>query len=88
LDFGKIPRLVVFNKSDLVDPGTMAAIIRTASAGGQRDCIAVSALYPATIPPMLERAGALLARDLGLLDGEQYAPENEELITAKSNSPF
>jgi GTP-binding protein HflX len=87
LDFGKIPRLVVFNKSDLVDPETMAGIIRAASAGGQHDCVAVSALVPATIPSMLERAGALLARDF-LTEGEQQESELEDMLTGKTSSHF
>lgn len=59
-----IPRIIAFNKADAVEPSEMEAMLRQASAGGERECMAVSALDPATLRPMLERAGELIARDL------------------------
>ncbi|HEX8336911.1 MAG TPA: hypothetical protein VF621_09275, partial [Pyrinomonadaceae bacterium] len=59
-----IPRLVVFNKADLLAPDDLDALLRQACAVGGRECIAVSALKPETLRPLLERAGAILARDL------------------------
>lgn len=59
-----IPRIVAFNKADAVEPSEMEAILRQASQGGERECTAVSALDPASLHPLLERAGELLARDL------------------------
>jgi len=59
-----IPRLVIFNKADLVDAETLDAILRQAEQGGERECLAVSASVPASLRPMLERAGNILARDL------------------------
>jgi GTP-binding protein HflX len=64
LDYGRIPRLVVFNKSDLVSREDLKAMLRLAAQGGTRECIAISALEPQSIRPMLERAGELLARNL------------------------
>ena len=64
LDFGQIPRLVVFNKADIVDHDSLEAMLRHARAGGERECIAVSAIDPQSLRPMLEKAGAILARDL------------------------
>ena len=64
LELADIPRLLVFNKADLVAPEERAAILRQAAADGARECLAVSALERATLRPMLERVGALLARDL------------------------
>src|ERR1044071_5273497 len=58
-----IPRLVVFNKSDLLSNEDLDFLLRQCSVGG-RECIAVSALKAATLRPLLERAGAILARDL------------------------
>ncbi len=58
-----IPRLVAFNKSDAVAPEEMEAILRQAAQEG-RECLAVSALAPATLRPLIERAGEILARDL------------------------
>ncbi|MBV9209125.1 MAG: hypothetical protein JOZ52_00775, partial [Acidobacteria bacterium] len=64
LELGQIPRLVVFNKSDLVDADELEAMMRQAAQGGTRECLAVSAIKPQTLRPMLERAGEILARDL------------------------
>ncbi|HEX8853026.1 MAG TPA: hypothetical protein VF754_06040, partial [Pyrinomonadaceae bacterium] len=58
-----IPRLVAFNKSDAVAPEEMEAILRQAAQDG-RECLSVSALAPATLRPLIERAGEILARDL------------------------
>jgi GTP-binding protein HflX len=59
-----IPRLVVFNKSDLLSAEDLDSLLRQSCAVGGRECIAVSALKPETLRPLLERAGAILARDL------------------------
>jgi GTP-binding protein HflX len=59
-----IPRLVVFNKSDLLSATDLDSLLRQACQSGERECIAASALAPATLRPVLERAGAILARDL------------------------
>jgi GTP-binding protein HflX len=59
-----IPRLVVFNKSDLLSESDLDSLLRQACHSGARECIAASALVPATLRPVLERAGAILARDL------------------------
>jgi GTP-binding protein HflX len=59
-----IPRLVVFNKSDLLSESDLDSLLRQACHVGARECIAASALAPATLRPVLERAGAILARDL------------------------
>jgi len=64
LHYEGIPRLVVFNKADLIEADSMEAIIRQASQNGARECLKISALEPQTMRPMLERIGALLARDL------------------------
>ncbi|MGI8654020.1 MAG: GTPase HflX [Pyrinomonadaceae bacterium] len=64
LNFNQIPRLVVFNKSDLVDKDELNAMRRFTSEGGARECIAVAATKPQTLRPMLERAGEILARNL------------------------
>ena len=60
----EIPRLVVFNKADLVEPEELEAILRQSSQNGAREVVAVSAVRPDTLRPMLERAGEILARDL------------------------
>jgi GTP-binding protein HflX len=64
LHYNKIPRLVVFNKADVVEKDTMGAIIRQATLSGERECVAISALDTQRLRPLLERAGELLARNL------------------------
>jgi GTP-binding protein HflX len=64
LQLTKIPRLVVFNKSDLIAPEALDALLRQTGQNGARECLAISALRGATLVPMIERVGEILARDL------------------------
>ena len=64
LELGAIPRVVVFNKADLVDPETLDSILRQSCQTDSRRCVAVSAIDPKTLRPLLEIAGAIIARDL------------------------
>nr|MBA3438877.1 GTPase HflX [Pyrinomonadaceae bacterium] len=64
LGFADIPRLVVFNKIDLIDQDAAEAILRHAAAGGAREGIAVSATKASTLQSLLGRAGQILARNL------------------------
>jgi GTP-binding protein HflX len=77
LEYGKLPRLVVFNKADLVNDETLTSMLRIAAHGDQRECIAVSALRPQTLAPMLEKAGAMLARDLTFSEEAQDSRDLE-----------
>lgn len=89
LDFAQIPRLVVFNKADLVDAETLESIMRQASANDSRRCLAVSATNALSLRPVLEMAGAILARNL---TDERRAPATrrwahaERLETATTHS--
>jgi GTPase len=71
-----IPRLVVFNKSDLLPESDRESLLRQACQDGARECITASALNPSTLRPVLERAGAILARDLTHAENS-HAPEAE-----------
>ncbi len=79
LDFARIPRLVVFNKADMVDAGILDAMMRQASCAQERRCLTVSALDPRTLRPMLEQAGEILARDLTHAEHEQTQVHEEEV---------
>jgi GTP-binding protein HflX len=74
-----IPRLVVFNKSDLLSETDLDSLLRQVCQDGSRECIAASALAPATLRPVLERAGAILARDLthGKHDNAEHSRSEE-----------
>ena len=54
LGLERLPRLVVFNKADELDPRRAAAI------AASRDGVAVSAMDPATLFPLIQRADRLL----------------------------
>jgi GTP-binding protein HflX len=63
LEFEKIPRLLVFNKVDLIDAGSLQAMKRL--AGCQDDaCAAISALRTQSLLPLLEQIGKMLSQDL------------------------
>ncbi len=64
LDLNKIPRLTVLNKIDMIDFNTRNAIRREVEANGARDCVSVSANDKATLRPLTNRIGEILARDL------------------------
>jgi GTP-binding protein HflX len=77
-----IPRLVVFNKSDLLAETDLDSLLRQACQVGARECIAASALAPETLRPVLERAGAILARDLTYEEKKGAAVQVSESETA------
>lgn len=64
LEFDKIPRLLVFNKTDLIDHESLRAMQRLAGCGNAASCVTISALRTQTLLPMLEQIGQLLSRDL------------------------
>jgi GTPase len=76
LDYQRIPRLVVLNKADVVEPEAMESIIRQATLSGERECVAISALKTESLRPLLERAGELLARNL--VEHPRYTQEGAE----------
>jgi GTP-binding protein HflX len=64
LDFDKIPRLLVFNKIDLVDVESLRAMKRLAGGDDAFGSAAISALQPQTLLPMLEQIGRVLSQNL------------------------
>jgi GTPase len=64
LNFKEIPRIVVFNKSDLVDSDTLDSAIRQTCVERSKDCLHVSAVNPRSLLPLLERVSQILALDL------------------------
>jgi GTPase len=86
LKFGEVPRLLVFNKADIVEAATLEAMMRQASQNGARECISISATDSQTLRPLLERAGALLARNLTEQPGApvEAGPTAEEEYAAQA----
>jgi GTP-binding protein HflX len=78
LGHGDLPLLVVFNKADLVAPDDLDAVLRQASPDGARECFAVSALSAASLRPVIERAGEILARDLAAEHERDASPAADD----------
>jgi GTP-binding protein HflX len=55
LEFDRIPRLLVFNKVDMIGPGNAETLLRQVGVTKQIDCLAISALDPRTLEPLLQR---------------------------------
>ncbi|HEV3469410.1 MAG TPA: GTPase HflX [Pyrinomonadaceae bacterium] len=72
-----VPRLVAFNKSDLLRPQDVELLLRQAAQDGARECLAVSAVNPASVRPLVVRAGEILARDLTREDGPRRTGRGE-----------
>lgn len=64
LELADIPRLIVLNKSDLLDDNEIAALSRRIELDKQVESVAVSAIRPKTLSPLLTRIGEILAKDL------------------------
>ncbi len=64
LHFQEIPRIVALNKIDLVDSPTREAIMRQAQHDGAREVVAISAVNGNGLQTLLEKAGAIIARNL------------------------
>jgi GTP-binding protein HflX len=62
LEFNQIPRLLVFNKADTMDRATVDSMVRLSSIQNGGDCIAISALRPETLGPLLQNIGQTLGR--------------------------
>ncbi|MCA1638103.1 MAG: GTPase HflX, partial [Acidobacteria bacterium] len=60
LQLNNIPRLIVLNKADLLDKISLEALERTILFDKDRESMAVSAIQPKTLKPLLERIGAVL----------------------------
>src|ERR1700694_406476 len=69
LEFDRIPRLLVFNKTDTVDKSMAETMVRTTSIQNGGESIAISALHPETLGPLLRKIGQALGSGV-----EQYQP--------------
>ena len=91
LELNDIPRLVAFNKVDLVEPDSLDSILRQTCASGSRRCVTVSALDPRSLRPMLEAVGSILALDLtshpGARPGDGAELEGDSAAATAEESP-
>jgi GTPase len=61
LEFNQIPRLLVFNKIDLLDRPTMDGMVRQVSMHDGAEALAISSLDPRTLQPLLRLIDAALS---------------------------
>jgi len=64
LKFADIPSLLALNKTDLVPRDELEGIARYASQLDAGEAVLISAVNPASLGSLLEKAGAMLARNL------------------------
>jgi len=64
LELNKIPRLIVLNKADLLDEISLQALERTLLFDKGSESVAVSAIQPQTLKPLLEKIGEFISQDL------------------------
>lgn len=64
LGYGEIPELLVINKADRIGGDDLIALSRAVSPDAEKEIVAVSALNQATLRPMVETVGRLLAVDV------------------------
>jgi GTP-binding protein HflX len=60
LEFNQIPRLLVFNKADLLDRSTIDAMARQVSLRDEGEALAISSLDSSTLQPLLRSIDATL----------------------------
>jgi GTP-binding protein HflX len=65
LQLAEIPTLMALNKTDLIEPENMDGIVRQAHQLDGEEAVAISAIRPASLRALLEKAGLILARNLG-----------------------
>ena len=74
LKFADIPSLLALNKTDLVPRDELEGIARHASQLDAGEAVLISAVNPASLGSLLEKAGAMLARNLNA-DSKLSLPE-------------
>ncbi len=64
LRLAEIPRLIALNKTDLIQAEAMEAMQREVQSRDGGECVTIAATRANTLQPLLEKAGAILARNL------------------------
>lgn len=65
LKLAEIPTILALNKSDLLEPEAVDAAVREARQIDNSEVVVISAISPASLGVLLEKAGGMLARNLG-----------------------
>ena len=64
LKLAEIPSILALNKADLMEPDALEAAVRQARQLDSGETVVISAIKPATLDALLDKAGAVLARNL------------------------
>ena len=64
LKLAEIPSILALNKADLLEPEMVAAAVREARQIDNSETVVISAVRPESLGVLLEKAGAVLARNL------------------------
>jgi 50S ribosomal subunit-associated GTPase HflX len=64
LQFADIPSILALNKADLLEPEAIEGAVRQAQQIDNTETVVISAISPASLGVLLEKAGAVLARNL------------------------
>ncbi len=76
LNLAEIPSVLALNKADLLEPEALEAAVRQARQMDGGETIVISAIKPASLSSLLEKAGALLARNLGAKSADSIDPRS------------
>ena len=78
LKLADIPTILALNKSDLVEPDRLDVLVKQAQSEAT-EVVPISAIHQETLTPLLDKAGAILARNLAAqsLDEMRY----EEVVS-------
>jgi GTPase len=76
LKLNEIPRVVIFNKADLVDENSINALQRQILLDKGSESVAVSAINPKSLSPLFEKIGEKLVKDLSKFDDSEVAVGN------------
>jgi GTP-binding protein HflX len=74
LKLNEIPQMIVLNKSDLLDEDSLEALKRQISLDKGREIMAVSAIQPATLKPLVVKTGEVIGKFIGT--GMDFAASN------------
>jgi GTPase len=76
LKLAEIPSILALNKADLMEPDALEGAARQARQLDSGETVVISAIKPATLDALLEKAGAILARNLGASSTERAEHES------------
>jgi GTP-binding protein HflX len=84
LKLKEIPRLIVFNKADLLEDFETEAVLRQTQNDKKLDAVAISAIKPDTLRSLLEQIGEKLNRDFSENEASEVEETSQLAVTYQS----